>query len=79
MLDNCEQVLAAAPEIADLLATCPSLKILATSRVPLRLRAEREYPVPPLPTPDPASLPPLAELAAIDAVELFVERSPFRE
>ena len=48
MLDNLEQVLAAAPAIADLLAAAPGLRVLATSRVPLSLSGEHEYRVPPL-------------------------------
>jgi len=48
IVDNCEHVLAAGPELASLLAACPALKILATSRAPLRLRGEHELPVPPL-------------------------------
>ena len=47
MLDNLEQVVGVAPELDQLLARCPGLKILATSRTVLRLRAEREYPVGP--------------------------------
>jgi predicted ATPase len=46
-LDNLEQVLEAAPALGDLLAACPNLRFLVTSREPLRLSAEREYAVPP--------------------------------
>jgi predicted ATPase len=49
VLDNFEQVLAAAADVQKLLAACPHLKILATSREPLRIRGEHEVPVPPLP------------------------------
>jgi predicted ATPase len=49
VLDNFEQVLEAAGEVQKLLAACPQLKILATSREPLRIRGEREVPIPPLP------------------------------
>ena len=48
LLDNLEQVVDCAPAISALLAACPDLTLLATSRTPLRLRAEREYAVPPL-------------------------------
>jgi non-specific serine/threonine protein kinase len=51
VLDNCEQVLDAAPAVAGLLAACAGLAVLATSRAPLRVRGEREYPVRPLACP----------------------------
>src|SRR5215471_11581155 len=51
ILDNLEQVTGAAPDLDELLAGCPGVVILATSRTALGLRAEREYPVPPLPLP----------------------------
>lgn len=56
VLDNAERVTAAAPFLAGLLAQCPGLYILATSRVPLRLRAERAQPVEPLPPKDAETL-----------------------
>lgn len=74
ILDNCEHVLEAAPVVADLLASTESLRLLATSRAPLRVRGEREYAVGPLAMdlgPDP--LPP-GDLARVPAVQLFVER-----
>jgi predicted ATPase len=52
-LDNFEQVLEGAPLVGELLEACPKLKVLATSRIPLRLYGEKEYPVPPLALPDP--------------------------
>jgi predicted ATPase/DNA-binding NarL/FixJ family response regulator/DNA-binding XRE family transcriptional regulator len=75
VLDNCEQVLGAASDIAALLAACPHLTILATSREPLHIRAEREIAVAPLTLPEPGRLPPLAELADVAAVALFVKRA----
>ncbi|MCI0615023.1 NB-ARC domain-containing protein, partial [bacterium] len=53
VLDNFEQLVAAAPAVSDLLAACQHLKILVTSRIVLRLKGECEYPVEPLPAPDP--------------------------
>ena len=47
LLDNLEQLLDVAPELADLLSRCGGLRILVTSREPLRIAAEQEYPVPP--------------------------------
>ena len=78
LLDNCEQVLAAAADVAALLAACPDVVILATSRKPLHIRAEREVAVTPLALPDPDRLPPLVELARVPAVALFVERAQRR-
>ncbi len=75
VLDNCEHLLDAAPALADLLARCAPLKLLATSRAPLHIRGERAFPVSPLALPDRARLPPSASLAAVPAVALFVERA----
>jgi predicted ATPase/DNA-binding XRE family transcriptional regulator len=75
VLDNFEQVLAAAPHLAELLAVCPRLRLLVTSRARLRLRWEHVLPVPPLPLPDPDAPPTTEELAALPAVALFVERA----
>lgn len=73
ILDNLEQIAAGAPMLAELLAACPQLVLLATSRVPLRLRLEQEHPLPPL------ALPPqgadLDVIAASPAVQLFVARA----
>ena len=75
ILDNLEQVVAAARDLAELLARCPQVAIVATSRTVLGLRAEREYPVPPLPLPaDPAAVP-LQDLESWPAVALFVDRA----
>src|SRR5919107_1637370 len=75
VLDNFEHVVEAAPEVADLLGPCPGLTVLATSRVSLRVRGEREYPVSPLPVPDPTRMPEAEEVARTPAAELFVERA----
>jgi predicted ATPase len=56
LLDNVEQVLDCAPRLAELLAESNNLKLLTTSREPLRLTLEQQYPVPPLPEDDAVSL-----------------------
>ncbi len=75
VLDNCEQVVAAAPLVAELLAAAPGLKILATSRQPLGLANERRYEVPPLQLPAPQSLLTVEQLQGYEAVALFVQRA----
>src|SRR5262245_12128069 len=75
LLDNYEQVLEAAPQLAELLMQCPKLKLLVTSREVLHLYGEHEYGVPPLALPDRAQLPPLDRLTQYDAVRLFIERA----
>jgi class 3 adenylate cyclase len=75
VLDNFEQVLEGAQLVGQLLAACPALKVLATSRIPLGLYGEREYPIPPLSLPDPEQLPSLQRLTQYEAVRLFVERA----
>jgi predicted ATPase/DNA-binding SARP family transcriptional activator len=73
VLDNFEQLLAAAPFVGELLAAAPRLLVLATSRAPLRLAAEHEYPVPPFESPD-ARLP-FETLVKTDALRLFTARA----
>ena len=75
VLDNFEQVLAGALVVADLLASCPGLVVLATSREPLHLRWERHWPVPPLELPALDGRPAVDTLASSPAVALFVERA----
>jgi predicted ATPase/class 3 adenylate cyclase len=75
LLDNFEQVLRAAPTVTELLGAAPGLKVLATSRAPLGLYGEHEFPVPPLALPDLKSPPPLERLTQYEAVGLFVERA----
>ena len=77
ILDNFEHLQAAAPLVSALLASGPGSTVVATSRTRLRLRGEREFPVPPLATPSAAEdrRPPLAGLTGVAAVRLFVERA----
>jgi predicted ATPase/DNA-binding XRE family transcriptional regulator len=75
VLDNFEQLLAAAPLLVDLLAACPQVKMLVTSRARLQVRGEYELVVPPLALPDPSHLPALADLGQYGAVALFVDRA----
>jgi predicted ATPase/DNA-binding XRE family transcriptional regulator len=75
ILDNFEHLAVAAPVVADLLAACPGLTILATSRNPLHIRAEHQFPVGPLALPDLERLPLLDDLARIPAVDLFLRRA----
>jgi predicted ATPase len=80
LLDNFEQVIEAAPVVTDLLAAAAGLKALVTSRAVLRVYGEHDFPVPPLPLPDPKRLPPagagfVSALSQYAAVALFVERA----
>jgi len=75
VLDNFEQVAAAAPAVTELLAAAPALKVLITSRTVLHLTGEHELPVPPLALPDPLALPSLEQLIRSPAVVLFVTRA----
>jgi non-specific serine/threonine protein kinase len=75
LLDNFEQVIDAAPLVAGLLGTCPLLKVLVTSRAPLHLRWEHEWPVPPLSLPSAREGDDADLIARSPAVELFVERA----
>ncbi|HUG65634.1 MAG TPA: BTAD domain-containing putative transcriptional regulator [Gaiellaceae bacterium] len=74
VLDNVEHVLEATPFVAEVLARVPYLRVLATSREPLRIGAEREYRVPPLELPARSSLD-LGTVARAEAVALFVARA----
>jgi len=75
LLDNFEHVAAAAPLLAALLAACPRLRLLVTSRAPVHVRGERVLSVPPLAVPDLTAMPSLDTLAALPAVALFVQRA----
>jgi predicted ATPase/DNA-binding CsgD family transcriptional regulator len=73
LLDNFEQVVAAAPVLAELLATCPGLKILVTSRALLHIRGEYEFAIAPLALPDLKHLPGIAPLTQYASVALFIQ------
>ena len=76
VLDNCEHLIDACAALGDhLLAACPTLRILATSREPLQIAGERHYRVAPLALPDTDRLPDLDTLARAPAVQLFVARA----
>ena len=79
VLDNFEQVVSAGPLVGELLEACPSLTVLITSRVAMRLRGEHEFPVPPLALPrrteDQGPLVDVETLGSFSAVALFVERA----
>ena len=75
VLDNCEHLLPAAPDVGRVLAACPRLRVLATSRERLRLSAEQEFPVPPLAMPAPADVADLSCLAANPSVALLLDRA----
>jgi predicted ATPase/DNA-binding XRE family transcriptional regulator len=74
VVDNFEQVLDAAPLIADLLTSVAALRVLVTSRAPLRVRGEREYPVGPLRLDVDSDATSPADFARSPAVQLFVDR-----
>ncbi len=75
LLDNFEQVGAAAPLLVELLTGCPKLKVLVTSRSRLHVRGEHEFPVPPLTLPNPTRLPDSTALSQYGATALFVQRA----
>jgi predicted ATPase/DNA-binding SARP family transcriptional activator len=75
VLDNFEQVAAAAPVVSELLSMAPQITVLVTSRVPLHVYGEYELVVKPLSLPDFKYSPPVGQLLSIDAVQLFVQRA----
>ena len=74
LLDNLEQVAAAAPDLAALLGACPQLTVLTTSRTPLQVRGEHAYPLAPLGVPQLDRVPRVDDVAVSPAVQLFVAR-----
>jgi predicted ATPase/class 3 adenylate cyclase len=75
VLDNFEQVIEASGVVGQLLAAAPRVRFLVTSRGPLRIRGEQEFPVVPLDLPDPGHVPAVADLRGYAAIALFVERA----
>jgi predicted ATPase len=75
VLDNLEHLLPVVPELGALLAACPGVRLLATSREPLGLQWEQLYPVGPLGLPDPGRGSSAAAVGLAPAVVLFVQRA----
>ncbi|MDQ1604979.1 MAG: hypothetical protein QOE01_2824 [Actinomycetota bacterium] len=75
LLDNLEQIVSAAPEVAWLIDRCPGMRIVTTSRAPLRIGAEREYALAPLTVPESADAHATESLLEYSAIALFVERA----
>src|SRR3712207_4943856 len=75
LLDNFEHLVSGASVVADLMGACPELTVLATSRAPLHLGGEHQFPVPPLSLPEVASPASANALAQSPAVELFCQRA----
>ena len=75
VLDNLEQILDAAPRIGELLDALPSLHVAATSRAPLHLAGEQEYPVAPLALPDVERATRVDDLRDVESVALFIARA----
>src|SRR5439155_14241719 len=75
VLDNFEHLLSASPTVVELVASCPELSILVTSRAPLHVSGEYQFPVSPLELPCVAPLPSLEALEDVASVRLFVERA----
>ncbi len=75
VLDNFEPVVAAAPQLIEMLVACPAMQILVTSREALHVRGERIVPLHPLPLPDPLRLADLEAVASSGSVALFLARA----
>ena len=75
LLDNFEHLASAAPILTELLAAAPELRFLVSSRAPLHVYDEHEFPIPPLSLPDSKSLPSLDALSQYSAILLFVQRA----
>jgi predicted ATPase len=75
VIDNFEQVTEAAPVVAEVLAAAPGVKVLTTSRTPLHISGEHEFPVPPLSLPEGGAVRDVENLERYESVRLFVERA----
>ncbi|HEX6554117.1 MAG TPA: LuxR C-terminal-related transcriptional regulator, partial [Ktedonobacteraceae bacterium] len=75
LLDTFEQVLPAAPLLAELLSCCPQLKLLVTSRALLHVGGEYAFPIPPLEVPDLRDLPAYDDLSHVGAAALYLQRT----
>lgn len=75
VLDNLEQVVEAAADIGRIVSECPGVAVIATSRIPLHVYGEQEYPVPALPLPTPTDAMDLSALREVASVRLFEERA----
>ena len=75
LVDNFEQIVAAGPQVVELLKAAPDLKVLVTSRASLQVSGEQQYPLQPLILPDLGKLPELEALSEVEAVKLFVQRA----
>jgi predicted ATPase/DNA-binding XRE family transcriptional regulator len=75
IVDNAEQVISIGSELVNLIERCPEISLLVTSRAPLRVRGEQEYPLAPLTIPDPYYLPDNEQLLQFSAIVLFIQRT----
>jgi predicted ATPase/class 3 adenylate cyclase len=75
VLDNFEQLVGGAPVVSELLANSDRLRVVVTTRVPLHIQGEREYPVPPLVLPDPKDPPDAERVSQYESVALFIDRA----
>lgn len=75
VVDNFEHLLEAAPIVSDVVQCGPGIQVLITSRAALRLRGEHEYPVLPLPTPQPGAKIPWHQLSPWPVIRLFLDRA----
>ncbi|MGE3796812.1 MAG: LuxR C-terminal-related transcriptional regulator [Thermomicrobiales bacterium] len=75
VLDNFEHVVDAAPVVSTLLANCPGLTVMATSRAALNLTGEQRFPIPPLELLNPSRVRSASDIATVEAVRLFSIRA----